>query len=125
MADRIGSFLLMPLSYNNEIIGILTISSLKESTENTFLGENIENKFIPIAQLLNLILYMEKISYEKAEEMGKLLISSIDAKDEYQATHSSNVRTIIDIFIDEISRDKELRERVESIREFLFKMCSL
>jgi HD-GYP domain-containing protein (c-di-GMP phosphodiesterase class II) len=111
----IGSFLLMPLSYNNEIIGILTISSLKESTEKTFLGENIENKFIPIAQLLNLILYMEKISYEKAEEMGKLLISSIDAKDEYQATHSLNVRTIIDIFIDEISRDKELRERVESI----------
>ena len=111
----IGSFLLIPLSYNNEIIGIFTISSLKESTEKTFLGENIEKKIIPIAQLLNLILYMEKISYEKAEDMGKLLISSIDAKDEYQATHSLNVRTIIDIFIDEISRDKELRERVESI----------
>jgi HD superfamily phosphohydrolase len=58
---------------------------------------------------------MEKISYEKAEDMGKLLISSIDAKDEYQATHSLNVRTIIDIFIDEISKDKELRERVENI----------
>jgi len=65
--------------------------------------------------LLGLILYMEKISYDKAEEMGRLLISSIDAKDEYQATHSLNVRTMIDIFIDELSRDKDLRERIESI----------
>ena len=30
-------------------------------------------------------------------------------------THSLNVRAMIDIFIDELSRDKDLRERVESI----------
>ncbi|PNX49995.1 MAG: hypothetical protein BV456_08200 [Thermoplasmata archaeon M8B2D] len=111
----IGSFLLMPISFGDEIIGIFTISSLNETDSKKFLGEDIEKNFIPIAQLLSLILYMEKISYDKAEDMGKILISSIDAKDEYQATHSLNVRTVIDIFIDEISRDKELRERVESI----------
>jgi len=111
----IGSFLLMPISFGDEIIGIFTISSLNETDSNKFLGEDIEKNFIPIAQLLSLILSMEKISYDKAEDMGKILISSIDAKDEYQATHSLNVRTVIDIFIDEISRDKELRERVESI----------
>ncbi len=111
----IGSFLLMPISFDDEIIGIFTISSLNETDSKKFLGEDIEKNFIPITQLLSLILYMERISYEKAEDMGKILISSIDAKDEYQATHSLNVRTIIDIFIDEISRDKELRERVESI----------
>ena len=111
----IGSFLLMPLSYGKEVIGIFTISSLKESDVKSILGNEIEKKFVPIAQILSLILYMEKISYDKAEEMGRILISSIDAKDEYQATHSLNVRTMIDIFIDELSRDKELRERVESI----------
>jgi len=111
----IGSFLLMPISFGDEIIGIFTISSLNETDSKKFLGEDIEKNFIPIAQLLSLILYMEKISYDKAEDMGKILISSVDAKDEYQATHSLNVRTVIDIFIDEISRDKELRERVESI----------
>ena len=111
----IGSFLLMPISFGDEIIGIFTISSLNETDSKKFLGEDIEKNFIPIARLLSLILYMEKISYDKAEDMGKILISSIDAKDEYQATHSLNVRTVIDIFIDEISRDKELRERVENI----------
>lgn len=111
----IGSFLLMPLSFGKKIIGIFTISSLKESDEKHILGKDIEKDFIPLAHMLSLILYMEKISYDKAEEMGRLLISSIDAKDEYQATHSLNVRTLIDIFIDELSRDKELRERVEGI----------
>ena len=111
----IGSFLLIPLSFGNEIIGIFTISSLKETKSTHILGLNIDRDFIPITQVLGLILYMEKISYNKAEEMGRLLISSIDGKDEYQATHSLNVRTMIDIFIDELSRDKELRERVENI----------
>lgn len=111
----IGSFLVMPLSFGNKVNGIFTISSLKEAEKNHILGEDIEKKFVPIAQILSLILYMEKISYDKAEEMGRLLISSIDGKDEYQATHSLNVRTMIDIFIDELSRDKELRERVEGI----------
>jgi HD-GYP domain-containing protein (c-di-GMP phosphodiesterase class II) len=111
----IGSFLLIPISFGKEVIGIFTISSLEESDDKHILGENVEDKFIPLAQMLGLILYMEKISYDKAEEMGRLLISSIDAKDEYQATHSLNVRTMIDMFIDELSRDKELRERVESI----------
>ena len=110
----IGSFLLIPLSFCDEVIGILTISSLKEASENEFLGSDIEKMFMPVARMLSLILYMEKISYDKAEEMGRLLISSIDGKDEYQATHSLNVRTMIDIFIDELSRDKHLRERVES-----------
>jgi len=111
----IGSFLLIPLSFGREVIGIFTISSLKESDEKHILGEDIEQNFIPVAQMLGLMLYMEKISYDKAEEMARLLISSIDAKDECQATHSLNVRSMIDIFIDELSRDKELRERVESI----------
>jgi HD-GYP domain-containing protein (c-di-GMP phosphodiesterase class II) len=111
----VGSFLLIPLSFGEDVIGIFTISSIRESDDKHFLGEDIEQKFIPIAQMLSLILYMEKISYDKAEEMGRLLISSIDGKDEYQATHSLNVRTLIDMFIDELSRDKELRERVESI----------
>jgi HD-GYP domain-containing protein (c-di-GMP phosphodiesterase class II) len=111
----IGSFLLMPLSFCDEIIGIFTISSLKESSKSEFLGSDIEKVFMPVSQMLSLILYMEKISHDKAEEMGRLLISSIDGKDEYQATHSSNVRSMIDIFIDELSRDKELRERIESI----------
>ncbi|MFH1101366.1 MAG: HD domain-containing phosphohydrolase [Methanobacteriota archaeon] len=111
----IGSFLLIPLSFGKEVIGIFTVSALKESDNTHILGEDIEKNFIPIAQILSLILYMEKISYDKAEEMGRLLISSIDGKDEYQATHSLNVRTMIDIFIDELSRDKELRERVEDI----------
>lgn len=111
----IGSFLLIPLSFGKQIIGIFTLSSLKEADPTHILGKNIMKDFIPITQILSLILYMEKISYDKAEEMGRLLISSIDGKDEYQATHSLNVRTMIDIFIDELSRDKELRERVESI----------
>ena len=111
----VRSFLLIPIVFNTKIIGIFTISSLKKSDENSMLGENIELNLIPIAQMLSLILYMEKISYDKAEEMGRLLISSIDAKDEYQATHSINVRTMIDMFIDELSRDKELRERVENM----------
>jgi len=111
----VGSFLLVPIAFSKKIIGIFTISSLKESDENSILGENIEQNLIPIAQMLSLILYMEKISYDKAEEMGRLLISSIDAKDEYQATHSINVRTMIDMFIDELSRDKGLRERVENM----------
>lgn len=111
----VGSFLLMPLSFGGDVIGIFTISSLRESDEKHILGEDIEQKFAPIAQMLSLILYMKKISYDKAEEMGRLLISSIDGKDEYQATHSLNVRTMIDMFIDELSRDKELRERVEGI----------
>lgn len=111
----IGSFLLIPISYGSQIIGIFTISSLNETTKNEILGVNIEEKLVPIAQMLGLILFIEKISYEKAEEMSRLLISSIDAKDEYQATHSLNVRTMIDMFIDELSKDKKLRERVESI----------
>lgn len=111
----VGSFLLIPLSFGGKVIGIFTISSLKEAGEEHILEEDIEKKFVPIAQMLSLILYMEKISYDKAEEMGRLLISSIDGKDEYQATHSLNVRTMIDMFIDELSRDKELRERVEGI----------
>lgn len=111
----VGGFLLMPLVFGKEVIGIFTISSLQEADNSHILGENIEQNFVPLAQMLSLILFMEKISYDKAEEMGRLLISSIDAKDEYQATHSLNVRTLIDIFIDELSRDKELRERVEGI----------
>jgi HD-GYP domain-containing protein (c-di-GMP phosphodiesterase class II) len=108
----IGGFLLIPLSFCDEVIGIFTMSSLKESSEDMFLGIDVEKNFVPVAQMLSLILYMEKISYDKAEEMGRLLISSIDGKDEYQATHSLNVRSMIDIFIDELSRDKELRNRV-------------
>lgn len=111
----IGSFLLIPLSFGNKIIGIFTVSSLKETKHTHILGVDIEKNFLPITQMLSLILYMEKISYDKAEEMGRLLISSIDGKDEYQATHSLNVRTMIDIFIDELSRDRELRERIESL----------
>ena len=111
----IGSFLLIPLSFGEKIIGIFTISSLIEADSIHILGVDIKKHFIPLTQVLSLILYMEKISYDKAEEMGRLLISSIDGKDEYQATHSSNVRTMIDMFIDELSRDKELRERVERI----------
>ena len=111
----IGSFLLIPLSYGNKVIGIFTVSSLKETKNTQILGVDIKKHFLPITQMLSLILYMEKISYDKAEEMGRLLISSIDGKDEYQATHSSNVRTMIDIFIDELSRDRELRERIESL----------
>jgi len=111
----IGSFLLMPLSFCNKVIGIFTMSSLKEASENEFLEGDINKNLVPVAQMLSLILFMEKISHDKAEEMGRLLISSIDGKDEYQATHSLNVRTMIDIFINELSRDKGLRERVESI----------
>jgi HD-GYP domain-containing protein (c-di-GMP phosphodiesterase class II) len=111
----VGSFLLIPLSYGQEINGIFTISSLKEETKDNIMGENIEHTFIPIAQMLSLILHMEKISYDKAEEMARLLISSIDGKDEYQATHSQGVRAMIDLFIEELSRDKELRERVEAL----------
>jgi HD-GYP domain-containing protein (c-di-GMP phosphodiesterase class II) len=111
----IGSFLLIPITFGKEVVGIFTLSSVKETTSDKILGQKIEEKFIPIAQMLGLILFMEKISYDKAEEMSRLLISSIDAKDEYQATHSLNVRTMIDMFIDELSRDKSLRERVESI----------
>ncbi|KYK24686.1 hypothetical protein AYK25_06090 [Thermoplasmatales archaeon SM1-50] len=111
----IGSFLLIPITFGKEVVGIFTISSMKETTADKFLGENIDEKFIPIAQMLGLILFMEKISYDKSEEMSRLLISSIDAKDEYQATHSLNVRTMIDMFIEELSRDKILRERVENI----------
>jgi HD-GYP domain-containing protein (c-di-GMP phosphodiesterase class II) len=111
----VGSFLLMPISFGGKVIGIFTISSHQESDPEHILGENIEQKFVPIAQMLSLVLYMEKISYDKSEEMGRLLISSIDAKDEYQATHSLNVRTMIDMFIDELSRDRELRERVENM----------
>jgi len=111
----VGSFLLIPISFKGEVVGIFTISSINEYDEKKMLGEDIKEKFLPIAQMLSLVLYMEKISHEKAEEMSRLLISSIDAKDEYQATHSLNVRTMIDMFIDELSRDKELRERVEGI----------
>ncbi len=111
----VASFLLMPLSFGNEVIGIFTISALKEYNKKQILDEDIEKNLVPIANILSLMLYMEKISYDKAEDMGKLLISSIDAKDEYQASHSLNVRLVIDMFIDELSRDKELRERVESI----------
>jgi len=111
----IGSFLLMPLFFGSEVIGIFTLSSLKESDETHFMGEDIEGCFVPVAQMLSLMLYLEKISYDKADEMGRLLISSIDGKDEYQATHSLDVRVMIDMFIDELSRDKELRERVEGI----------
>lgn len=111
----VGSLLLMPLSIGKEIIGIFTVSSIKESDKKHILGKDIERNFVPIAQMLSLLLYIEKISYDKAEEMGRLLISSIDGKDEYQSTHSLNVRTMIDMFIDELSRDKELRERAESI----------
>ncbi len=111
----IESFLIMPLSFGGKIIGIFTISSLKEADEEHILGENIEQKLVPITHMLSLLLYMEKISYDKAEEMARLLISSIDGKDEYQSTHSLGVRAMIDLFIDELSRDKELRERVEAI----------
>jgi len=111
----VESFLLIPISFGEDVIGIFTISSIKESDKKHIFGENIEQKFVPIAQMLSLMLYIEKISYDKAEEMGRLLISSIDGKDEYQATHSSNVRTIIDMFIDELSWDKELRERAENL----------
>jgi HD-GYP domain-containing protein (c-di-GMP phosphodiesterase class II) len=111
----VRSYLLLPISYGNKIIGIFTISSLKEYNETKTMECNIENDFIPLAQMLGLILQIEKISYDKAEEMGRLLISSIDAKDEYQASHSLDVRTTIDMFIDELSRDKELRERIEDI----------
>lgn len=111
----IGSFLLMPLSFGKEIIGIFTISSMKEYDPTHMLGEDIEKNLCPVSQMLSIMLYMEKISYDKANDMGRLLISSVDAKDEYQASHSLNVRTMIDFFIDELSRDKELRERVESI----------
>lgn len=111
----IESFLLMPLSFGGKIIGIFTISSLKEADEEHILGENIEQKLVPLTHMLSLLLYMEKISYDKAEEMARLLISSIDGKDEYQSTHSLGVRAMIDLFIDELSRDKELRERAEAI----------
>ena len=111
----IGSFLLIPLFYGKDIIGIFTISSLKESTPNQIFGEDITTGMIPLAHLLSLLLNMEKISYDKANDIGRLLISSIDAKDEYQASHSLNVRTVIDFFINELSKDKELRERVENI----------
>ena len=111
----IGSYLLIPIAYGNEIIGIFTISSIKESEPTKLFGEKIEEKFISISQMLGLILFMEKISYNKSNEMSRLLISSIDAIDEYQATHSLNVRTMIDMFIDELSKDRDLRDRVESI----------
>ena len=111
----VGSLLLIPISFGENIIGIFTISSLRESDKNHIMGENVEQKFLPLAQMLSLILFIEKISYDKAEEMGRLLISSIDGKDEYQSTHSLNVRTIIDMFINELSRDKELRERAENL----------
>lgn len=111
----IGSFLLIPLTYGSEVIGIFTISSMKEYDESHILGEDISRNFLPMANMLSLLLYMEKISYDKADEMGRLLVSSIDGKDEYQTSHSSDVRKMIDIFIDELSRDKELRERVEGI----------
>jgi HD-GYP domain-containing protein (c-di-GMP phosphodiesterase class II) len=111
----VGSFLLMPLFFGGEVVGIFTLSSLKESDEGSFLGEDIGGCFVPVAQVLSLMLYLEKISYEKAEEMGRLLISSVDGKDEYQATHSLDVRVMIDMFIDELSRDRELRDRVEGI----------
>ena len=45
----VGSFLLMPLSFRGEVIGIFTISSISESDDTHFLGEDIEQGFVPIA----------------------------------------------------------------------------
>ena len=111
----VGSLLLIPLVFGKNILGIFTISSMNEFNPEEMLGNSIEKVYLPLSYMLSLLLYMEKLSYDKADEMSRLLISSIDGKDEFQTTHSSDVRIMIDIFIDELSRDKALRNRLEGM----------
>lgn len=111
----VGSFLLIPLVFGKNILGIFTISSMNEFNSEEMLGNSVKNVYLPLSYMLSLLLYMEKLSYDKADEMSRLLISSIDGKDEFQTTHSSDVRIMIDIFIDELSRDKALRSRLEGM----------